>query len=369
MTSAPLAMVSRSRQRVAQALAHQESDRVPFDAAGCGETHRAAESPEAYDDYCRRGEFRYLRHNPPAVRERFHPYLPGLPLDAEVTYWGIGRCTLRTREGHHAGHQYWHPLAGLNSVVELERYPFPQPIQCQPLAVLAGAVAQAKAADFTVVGNMSQTILETAYLMRGIESLMMDFYERPEYVEALLAKLSQWRQFQARSLAQAGVDVLRIGDDIATQQGLLVGIDLYRQFIKPHHAAVIAAARAVNPNIHVLYHSDGNLTRLLPELIEIGVTAINPVQPECMNPVAVKREFGRHLTLWGCMPVQSLYASGTPDQIVLHLRELVNDLAGGGGLILQFFNMLVTDRVVENVQRFFTAFRALGDTHHRVRSR
>ena len=84
--------------------------------------------------------------------------------------------------------------------------------------------------------------------------------------------------------AEVGVNVLRIGDDLASQQNLLVGLDIYRQWIKPCHAKVIAAAREIQPEIPVLYHSDGNIEELIPELIEIGVTAINPIQPECIDP-------------------------------------------------------------------------------------
>ena len=211
-----------------------------------------------------------------------------------------------------------------------------------------------------MVGAMSQTILETAYLMRGMEQLFVDLFERPDYVEALFAVLGDWRRFQARAFAAAGVDVLRLGDDIATQEGLMVGLDTYRRFIRPHHAAVIAAARQANPAVDVLYHSDGDLTRLLPDLIDIGVTAVNPVQAECMDLRRVKREFGRHLTLWGCMPVQSTYAHGAAADVQKHLRLLMQDIAPGGGLVAQFYNMLQTPRVVANVRCFLAAFHDLS---------
>ncbi|MBT7164800.1 MAG: hypothetical protein HN904_18615 [Victivallales bacterium] len=347
----------RSRDRVARALAHQESDRIPFDAIGCGVAAESAELPADYREYVHSGEFRYLTFQPPAGdRRRFGPFLPGLPEGAKISYWGVGRVPITTPDGFHAGHTYWHPLAAVDTVQALRRYPFPKPNECPAKEVLTAAVATAKAQGFTVVGAMSQTILETAYVMRGIEQLFVDFYERPDYVEALFAILGEWRRFQARVLATAGVDVLRLGDDIATQESLMVGLDTYRHFIRPHHAATIAAARAVNPAIAVLYHSDGNLTPLLPDLVSIGVTAINPVQAECMDLREVKREFGRDLTLWGCMPVQSIYARGTAVDVLAHVRFLMEEIAPGGGFVAQFYNMLHTPRIRENVQTFFAAF-------------
>ena len=140
----------------------------------------------------------------------------------------------------------------------------------------------------------------------------------------------------------------------------MVGLDLYRRFIRPWHAAAVASAREVNPNVHVLYHSDGDLTALLPDLIEIGVTAINPVQPECMDLAQIKTEFGRHLTLWGCCPVQSVYAHGSADDVIRHNRFLMETVAPGGGLVLEFTNMILTPAVLDNLRTFFETFYAEG---------
>jgi uroporphyrinogen decarboxylase len=207
---------------------------------------------------------------------------------------------------------------------------------------------------------MSQTILETAYEMRGMEKLMLDFALQPEYVGFLFESLAERRRFQAQKFAKAGVDILRIGDDIATQRGLLVSPRLYRERIKPYHASVIAAARKINPDILVKYHSDGNLTPLLHDLIEIGVSIINPVQPECMDLARIKREFGQTLTLWGCMPVQSIFAHGSRQAVVKHLRFLMQDIAPGGGLVVKFTNMILTERVLENLRTFFEVFYDMG---------
>lgn len=352
-------MSIRSRERVAKTLAHEEPDQVPFDAIGCGIPAESADLPESYREYFRSGEFRYLTFQPPAgSRQRFGEFLPGLPEGADISYWGVGSVPITTPEGFHAGHSYWHPLAAVDTVEALRRYPFPKPDECPTLPSLTAAVAAAKTEGFTVVGAMSQTILETAYQMRGMMQLFVDFYERPDYVEALFGILGDWRRYQAQAFAAVGVDVLRLGDDIATQEGLMVGLDIYRHFIRPHHAATIAAARAIRPALPVLYHSDGNLVPLLPDLIDIGVTAINPVQAECMDLRQVKREFGHDLTLWGCMPVQSTFAHGTAPDVLAHVRFLWDEIAPGGGFVAQFYNMLRTPRVLENVQTFFSAFRA-----------
>jgi len=354
-------MAHRSRERVARILAHQEADRVPFDTIGfptalarqwCDELGLSADERACFTE----GEFKYLTFKLQADRAPYAPYLPGLPDEAVTVPFGISYVPLKSVDGYVAGKKFYYPLADVNTVEELEQFPFPDVTAPGCHAHLDAEVEAAKRDGYTVVGQMSQTILETSYCMRGIDRLFLDFYERPDYVRALFEALAQRRCFQARRFVEAGVDVLRIGDDIATQVGLIVGPPMYREWIQPYHARVTAAARAVKPDIQVLYHSDGALTGLLPDLIDAGVTAVNPCQPEAMQLAEVKRQFGDRLTFWGCTPSQSVYTKGTRADVLAELHALMRDVAPGGGLVVQFYNMLITPQVEENLRHFVEAF-------------
>lgn len=248
----------------------------------------------------------------------------------------------------------------MDSIEELRSYPFPDFAASDTGSSFERGIDTLKDQGYTVLGQMSQTVLETAYEMRSIPKLLKDFYDRPDYVALLLESIAEQRRFQARRFAEAGVDILRIGDDIATQESLLISPALYRQWIKPLHASIIAEGRRVNPDIQVKYHSDGKLTALLPDLIDIGVTIINPVQPECMDLPEIKRSFGRDLTLWGCMPVQSVFAHGSRDDVIRHLRFLMDDVATGGALVVKFTNLLITEKALQNLRTFFEVFYELG---------
>lgn len=359
-------MLQRSRERVARTLAHRQPDRAPFDAIGfhtdvtsllCADLGLGA----AEREYFTEGEFRYLEYQFPDERGKFASYLPELPAGVLVDEFGVGRLPLFTAEGYVAGHTYFHPLANFNTPKELERYPFPDVTQSRYHGHIDAQLREARRRGFTVVGQMSQTILESSYCMRGMERLFCDFSERPEFVRTLFEKMTELRVLQATRFAKAGVDVLRIGDDIATQVGLIIGPAMYREWIKPYHARVIAAARSINPDIQVLYHSDGKLTALLPDLIEAGVTAVNPCQPEAMDPQEIKGRFGDRLTLWGCTPTQSIYSTGGAREVQQNLRWLASEIGRGGGLIVQFYNMLVTPRVTENLRHFIAAFTEMAD--------
>ncbi len=352
-----------NRARVAEVLARRGQHLV-FDAVGSAGPQvekLLAELPlsPAQRAYFLEGEFKYLGLAETSREEkfaRFGAYLPDLPAEARISEWGVGALDIKSADGFHAGYKSFHPLQKVDSLAELEKYPFPDLAAEWRQAGLAERVADCKALGFTVVGNMSQTILENAYLMRGMEELMIDLYESPDYAATLFARLAEQRTAQAVALARAGVDVLRIGDDICTQQGLLVSLDTYREFIRPHHEAVIAAARAVTPGLPVLYHSDGNIRPILPDLIAAGVTAINPVQPECLDMPALQREFGRDVTLWGCCPVQSTYAWGTREDILAHLRLLREELAPLSGCVVQFYNMIITPPLLQNLRIFYENF-------------
>ena len=355
----------RSRERVALILAQQEADRVPcagVPLAGvplrrwCQELGLSKDEEQCFTE----GDFKYLTFDLAAERSWFAPYLPDLPEAADVTPFGVGHLPLKSVDGYVAGTKLYHPLANVNTVRELELFPFPDVTAERAHAHLEDSIQAAKEDDFTVIGQMSQTVLETAYSMRGIDRLFLDLYERPAYVRALFEALTERRCFQARRFAQAGVDILRIGDDIATQQGLMVSPTTYREWIKPYHTRVVAAAREVNPEIPVLYHSDGALTALLPDLIEVGVTAINPCQPEAMPPAEIKRQFGDRLTLWGCCSTQSIYAHGTRQDVLAELKMLMREVAPGGGLIVSFINVLITPRFLENLRQFVESFYELA---------
>lgn len=353
----------RSRERVRRILQRQGGGEVALDAlGGLQALLEGLDVTASWREYCRSGEIRYVGLEPAqGEREVYAPYLPGLPPGADISCWGVGRRALKNAQGHHAGHQYYHPLAGVNTLAELEAFPFPDVDATKTPEALRAEVAALQAGDFTVVGNLSQTILETAYLMRGMDQLFCDFYERPAYLHRLFERLCEQRLVQARRFAAAGVDAVRLGDDIATQQGLMVSLPMYREFLRPYHEVVVATVRESAPEIAVAYHSDGNLTPLLPDLIAIGVRAINPVQPECMDLLATRREYGRDLTLWGCTPVQSIYAHGTPAEVAQHTRFLLAEVASEYGLIIQFMNIVLTETVLANLPAFYTELARWGE--------
>jgi len=154
---------------------------------------------------------------------------------------------------------------------------------------------------------------------------------------------------------KSGIDILQLGDDIASQRGMILSAEMWRDWLKPRLAQVITAAKSVNPDVLICYHSDGNPTAVVPDLIEIGVDILNPIQPECMDPVHLKTEFGDRLSFWGCIGTQSVFPFGTATEVRETVRHLVDTVGKGGGLLLAPTHMVEPEVPWENILAFVDA--------------
>lgn len=351
-----------SRERVLCTLAFHEPDRVPLNTRiGDPEIVRLARAAlgDAADRYLE-GDVAIVQFEATTNDPVFRKYLGNLPEGARIDNWGVGVVPQRDSSGRTLASLEIGPLRDMTSLDELKEFPFPDMTEAWRHARLDEKIKDLRRKNKAIAGQMSQTILETAYRMRGMDKLFMDFYANPEFVTYLFDRLAEARVFMARRFAEAGVDILRIGDDIGTQRSLLVSPRTYREWIKERHRAVIAAARRVAPQIPVLYHSDGNIEQIIPDLIEVGVTALNPVQPECMDPVHIKAEFGDRITLWGTISTQTTIAFGSRDDVRNEVRARKETVGGKGGLIFDLINVAYSQKARENIAAFIEAVHEFG---------
>jgi uroporphyrinogen decarboxylase len=192
-----------------------------------------------------------------------------------------------------------------------------------------------------------------------LENLLVDFLVNPELAAALLDQLTATGVASATRLAQAGIDVLTTGDDVGMQKGMMMSPETWRKWLKPRLAEIIAAAKKVKPDLLVFYHSDGKIESIIPELIEIGIDILNPVQPECMDPAQLKREYGNDLSFWGTIGTQTTMPFGTPEEVKATIKERIKTVGQGGGLLLAPTHVIEPDVPWENVLAFFEAIEEL----------
>jgi uroporphyrinogen decarboxylase len=351
-----------SRERVLAALAHQPTDRVPRllyeEAIGYTPAierllreHCGTQSPRDYFGM----DITRVTFNPTNLpRARFREWLGPESEEAlasgEVDEWGV-----RRRKGgfHHFIHMQ-PTLSGIQEFSRLEEYPWPDLDQTYRWSGVRERVEALHAQGFAVAGYAG-SVFERSWYIRGMEDLMMDMLTFPKVAHWLFERTAELQRFAAQQFACAGVDILITGDDVAGQKGMLMKPAIWREFLKPRLAATVRAIKEIRPETFVFYHSDGNLEAIIPELIEIGIDILNPVQPECMVPAEIKRKFGDRLSFWGTVSVQQTMPFGTPAEVRAEVTSRICEVARGGGLILSPAHVLGPETPWDNIAAFFEA--------------
>ncbi len=202
--------------------------------------------------------------------------------------------------------------------------------------------------QYWIAGVTVTTIFEAAIGLRSLEKLVSDFILDPERAERVLDIPYQFHLTAAKKLTQLGVDMIWIGDDVGTQRAMLISPAHWRKFLKPRLAEFISQVKAINPAVKIAYHSDGVIDPIIPELAEIGVDILNPIQPACVDPDKVKREFGDRLCFWGSIDEQYTLPFGTPEEVRQEVLHRLKTIGRGGGLILSPSHHVQLDTPLEN---------------------
>ncbi len=287
-------------------------------------------------------------------RERFADWLGDEASTAlesgQVDEWGVW---WRTGDFHHFA-RIESPLRPVENLAQIERYPWPDLDQPYRYEGVRERVRRLQSQGLAVAA-FAGSVFEQAWYLRGLETLMVDLLTRPHIARALFERTAACQQFAARQFAAAGVDILITGDDIAGQTGPLISPELWRRFLKPLLASTVRIVKETNPATRVFYHSDGNVEAFIPELIEVGIEILNPIQPEVMDPAAIKRRYGDRLSFWGTLSVQRTMPLGTPDEVRAEVRARIREVGRGGGLILAPAHVLGPETPWENIVAFFEA--------------
>lgn len=188
--------------------------------------------------------------------------------------------------------------------------------------------------EYWIVGVTVTTIWEAAWGLRGYERLLSDLVLNPDLAENILDIPHRYHLTAAKRLVEMGVDMIWIGDDVGSQRGMLISPRHWRKYLKPRMAAFISSLKEINPRVKVAYHSDGMIEPVIPDLIEIGLDILNPVQPACMDPAELKQLYGDRLCFWGTIDQQETLPFGTPADVRRQVLERIRTVGKDGGLII-----------------------------------
>jgi uroporphyrinogen-III decarboxylase len=198
---------------------------------------------------------------------------------------------------------------------------------------------------------------ETAWAMRGFEQMFVDFIANPDLVHAIFDLAWNYHFSVARNLVNKGVDMIWIGDDVGAQNRMLISPDIWRKYFKEKMSIFISSLKMINPELKIAYHSDGYIAPIIPELIEIGVDILNPIQPRSMDPVEIKKKFGGKLCLWGTIDEQNTLPFTDPGTVRKEVAERIRTIGRDGGLILSPTHNIQLDTPMENFLAMIDAIR------------
>lgn len=205
--------------------------------------------------------------------------------------------------------------------------------------------------DAFVVGMGFFCFYERLWTIRGMKDILADFLLEPERVMRLTNAVRDYHLKVIRGYGEAGADAFYTSDDMGMQTALFFSPEVFRKFLKPAYAALIEEAHSYN--IKFLLHTCGEVTAIMPDLIEIGLDVIHPIQPHAMNPKATAEAYDNQITFMPGIDVQHLLPHCTPEEVVAGTKELIDTFRNpGGGQIFSLSNAIHTDVSYENVRAF-----------------
>jgi uroporphyrinogen decarboxylase len=357
------------RERVLAALEHREPDRVPIDVCPASFSTIIGQAYEHLKDYLGiMSETRYMKRKSRTVildervARRLHvdtrPLLLGGPDGWQDVYFEdgsfrdeFGVVWRKAGDGHYA--PTGNPLRD-TTLADLDTFPWPDPLNPgRTRGLRERARLLHEETPYAVVLSLPVGFVHISQYLRGYEQWLMDIILNPDFLDALLdLTLDWWLALSGAVLDEVGpfVDVVAFGDDVAFHDRPMVDLERYRKLFKPRHRQMIDLIKAKS-DAKVLYHCCGAVKSLIPEFIDIGVDALNPVQVSSagMDTAELKAQFGDRIAFWGGIDTQRVLPRGTTDDVRAEVQRRIRDLAPGGGYVLASVHNIQEDVPPENI--------------------
>ncbi len=378
-----------SRERVLSVLHHEQPDRVPIilgvsNATGIKmKPYQAIKEiigVDAPDDYIYdwpelgtalidEATMRRLRSDvrgvldlePETVRERNRTRDPHSDY---IDSWGTGQSEIKPGE--------WfpnvHPMQSANSLDDIDSYPG-WPDMLDPSRIAHVREQARRLADENQYAILATPWLlfpfERAHAMQGLETFLVNMSLDPDFATALLQKITHYcKQLMGPFLDALGdnVDIIKIGDDLGTEESLMISPRMYRKILKPIHADFISFIKA-RTNAKVLFHSDGDIAPLIDDFVEIGVDILNPIQTSAgtMSDLhSLKKRHGSNIVFCGGIDTRKVLPCGAVEDVRAEVRRVIEALGPGGGFMVGAVHTIMNDVPPDNILAMVDAVEEFG---------
>ncbi len=381
-------MALTPRERVLAAINHEEPDRVPIVIGASNATgikmpaYRRLkqllnyEAPERYIyDWPELGTalvdepiLERLRADVRGVLDRFPDFVyernrnrpPHSPF---IDDWGSGQKEIEP--------EVWfpgiHPMADATTIEEIERYPWPDMDDPSRVAHVREQARRLREENrYAIMGTPWLLFpFERAHAMQGLDKFLYNMVKNRDFAKALLEKIaSLCKQLMGHFLEEAAenIDIVKIGDDLGTQQSLMISPKMYRELLKPIHADFVSFIKS-RTKAKVFFHTDGDVFDLVDDFIEIGVDILNPIQTSAgkmANLAELKQRYGKNIVFCGAIDTHRILPHGTPEEVRQEVKRVIEILAPGGGYMVASVHTIMNDVPPENILAMVDAVEEFG---------
>jgi len=363
------------RERFLAALDHREPDRVPLTTRLWHDTavklmrhYGVGNREELYEKLGVEVDRAHIRVSPPASWEPtdgYQEFCDSIGYDAGEQYmtyeeWGIERKLGSERPGSEVRQFYFtgHPWEAFKEASEVEEAELPD-LDAHGRFERAKVASQEFNDERLIVGDLGHCQWTKAWELRGMLTLMKDLHTDPGMAEAILDRLLGHYLDLTDRLIDLGAEAIRYSEDWGNNKSMFIDPATWRRIFKPRYKMLFERARRLGA--FVFFHSDGNITPIVGDLVEIGIDSLNPVQPECMDRVEIKEMYGDRITLDTGASVQSTLPHGTVDDVKKETLHALKHLAPGGGFVYGTSHMAMYDVPVENIVTLYEVLKEHGE--------
>ena len=366
-----------SRERVLATINHKVPDKIPTDL---GTTNCTSIVRQAYSKLrerlgvkvkdisfyypfqimrCDEAVLEYLDIDTRALPGNFDAYEQRKWID-ESTYTDNFGVTYKMPDNG-LYYDFWaHPLEKYESLEEMKvNYQWPNPVNPKEVEGLAElAKYRAKEDKYALVGDIVNSgIWERSQIMRGFDTFLIDIIVNKDIAHYVLENMMEHqikRMEQYLNVVGDYLDVVFVGDDLATMQNTIMSLELFREMVKPYLKEYYAFIKKAAPNAKLMYHSCGAIVPFLDDLIEIGVDIINPIQANAagMDTKELKRQFGDRLVFWGAIDAHEVMPNGSVKDVEAEVQRRIQDLGPEGYVVSENHN-IQADVPIDNVLALF----------------
>ncbi len=350
-----------SRERVWAAITHQPVDRIPCDFWGTAEVrqmlleHFRTEDWQVVLDALGVDAIAGI-----GLRYTGPPWTG--PDGGPAGLWGVQTRTITLPTGGAYSERTHAPMAEFTEVAQVEDFDLGDPADWD-FAGAAEAACRAHPTQVTMGGYIAPYV--DLWNLFGEERALLNIALRPELIEAVLDRVMDYRLRQHRMFFEAAaehLDLAQVTDDFGSQNGLVMSPAAIRSLFWPHYRRAIALAHEFG--LKVYHHDDGGIGEIVPDLVEMGVEVLNPIQYRCRNMDRewLKREFGHALCFHGAIDNQYVLPFGTPEDVRREVRENIRILASDGtGYICGPCHNIQSGTPLENVLTLYDEIRTAGN--------